>query len=218
MLILTSAIAHRASAQDAPYKFDFGGQVGMSGYVGDASSSIFAHPGMSAGLTFRYLPDVRWCLRTLVGYRTLSGNTADMDDVFPDGAEYSFNSTVFDLQERLEFNFLPYGIGETYKRLRRWTPYLGVGLGVSLSTCDGNTNLGFNIPMAFGVKYKARPRLNLAMEFSMTKVFSDHMDGPLSDLHQIKSSFARNTDWYSDITFSVTYEFGERCATCHYVD
>ena len=52
----------------------------------------------------------------------------------------------------------------------------------------------------------------------MTKVFSDHMDGPLSDLHQIKSSFARNTDWYSNISFSVTYEFGERCATCHYVD
>ncbi len=52
----------------------------------------------------------------------------------------------------------------------------------------------------------------------MTKVFNDHIDGPLSDLHQIQSSFGRNTDWYSNIQISVTYEFGERCQTCHYVD
>lgn len=207
-----------AGAQESTYKFDFGGQVGMSGYIGDASSSIFAHPGISGGLSFRYLHDVRWSLRTLLNARTISGNTADMDDVFPGFASYSFKATVFDLQERAEFNFFPYGIGETYKRLRRWTPYLALGVGMSLSSGEGETNLGFCVPMSFGFKYKAKPRLNLGLEFTMTKVFSDHMDGPLSDLHQIKSSFGRNTDWYSDITFSLTYEFGERCATCHYVD
>lgn len=217
-LLLFIAAAAPARAQESLYKFDMGGQIGMTGYLGDASSSIFSHPGFGGGLTFRYLPDVRWALRTLVGIHSISGDTKGMDDVFPDGAQYSFKATVIDIQERVEFNFFPYGIGETFKRLRRWTPYLAVGLGASLSSCDGSSNVGFNIPMAFGIKYKAKPRLNLALEFSMTKFFSDHMDGPLSDLHQIKSSFARNTDWYSDITFSVTYEFGERCATCHYVD
>lgn len=218
LLLLAGTVRFGASAQESTYKFDMGGQIGMSGYIGDASSSIFSHPGFAAGLTFRYLPDVRWALRSMVNVMTISGDTNGMDDVFPGGANYNFKATVVDLQERIEFNFFPYGIGETYKRLRRWTPYLAAGIGVSMSMCDGDNNIGFNIPMAFGVKYKARPRLNLALEFSMTKVFSDHMDGPLSDLHQIKSSFARNTDWYSNISFSVTYEFGERCATCHYVD
>lgn len=218
LLILASATRFGAAAQESKYKFDMGGQMGMSGYVGDASSNIFSHPGLGAGLTFRYLPDVRWALRTMANVMTISGDTSGMDDVFPEGANFDFKATVIDLQERLEFNFFPYGIGETYKRLRRWSPYLAVGLGVSMSMCDGDNNIGFNIPMAFGVKYKAKERLNLALEFSMTKVFSDHMDGPLSDLHQIKSSFARNTDWYSNISFSVTYEFGERCSTCHYVD
>ncbi len=37
-------------------------------------------------------------------------------------------------------------------------------------------------------------------------------------LYQIESSFIKNTDWYSNIQISVTYEFGERCQTCHYVD
>lgn len=218
ILCISCAVLHKAHAQESTYKFDMGGQIGMSGYLGDASSSIFSHPGIAGGLTFRYLPDVRWSLRTVANVLSLSGDTNGMDDVYPGFASYSFKSTVIGLQERVEFNFFPYGIGETYKRLRRWTPYLAVGVGMSVSICSGQTNAGFNIPMAFGFKYKAKPRLNLALEFSMTKVFSDHMDGALSDLHQITSSFARNTDWYSNISFSITYEFGERCETCHYVD
>lgn len=218
LVSLVVMAAPRVSGQESLYKFDMGGQIGMSGYLGDASSSIFGHPGIMGGLTFRYLPDTRWALRTLLNVQTMSGDTKGMDDVYPGFEQFSFKATVFELQERVEFNFFPYGIGETYKRLRRWSPYLAAGIGMSLSSCEGVTNAGFNIPMAFGVKYKANPRLNLALEFSMTKVFSDHIDGPLSDLHQIKSSFGRNTDWYSDISFSITYEFGERCATCHYVD
>ena len=201
LLLILTASQLRVSAQEETYKLDFGGQIGVSGYLGDASSSIFSHPGFSGGLSFRYLTDVRWSLRSLVNVLSISGDTADMDDVFPGGENYSFKSTAYDLGARVEFNFFPYGIGETYKRLRRWTPYLAAGIGLSVSTCSGQTNAGFNVPMAFGFKYKARPRLNLALEFSMTKVFSDHMDGPLSDLHQIKSSFARNTDWYPKFHF-----------------
>lgn len=205
-------------AQEESYRFDIGGQLGMSGYAGDASSNIFSHPGFAAGASFRYLPDVRWAIRTVFNVMGLSGDTKGMDDVLPGGANYSFKSTVYDLGGRVEFNFLPYGIGETYKQLKRISPYLAVGVGVSLASCEGQTAVGFNIPMAFGVKYKLRERLNLGLEFSITKVFNDHMDGVLADLHQIQTSFVRNTDWYSDISISLTYEFGKRCSTCHYVD
>ncbi len=208
----------KGSAQEESYRFDIGGQIGMSGYAGDASSNIFSHPGFAAGASFRYLPDVRWAIRTVFNVMGLSGDTKGMDDVLPGGANYSFKSTVYDLGGRVEFNFLPYGIGETYKQLKRISPYLAVGVGVSLASCEGQTAVGFNIPMAFGVKYKLRERLNLGLEFSMTKVFNDHIDGALADLHQIQTSFVRNTDWYSDISISLTYEFGKRCSTCHYVD
>ena len=40
----------------------------------------------------------------------------------------------------------------------------------------------------------------------------------LTDLYQIKSSFLKNTDWYSTLTFSISYEFGRRCVTCHRID
>lgn len=206
-------------AQDAPYKFDFGAGIGMSGYAGDASPSIFKHPGFEGELSFRYLPTTRWAVRGVLSMLGIKGDTADMEGVLPGGQNYTFKSQVYDLGGRVEFNFLPYGIGETYKGLRRWTPYLTIGLGVTLAVCDGSSAFGPNIPMGAGIKYKLKERLNLGLEFTVAKVFNDHVDGPiLSDLTTIKSSFLKNNDWYSRLSFSITYEFGKRCETCHYVD
>lgn len=218
LFTLVALAAPRLQAQEETYRFDIGAQAGMAGYLGDASSNIYGHPGFSGGVSWRYLPDARWAVRALLNVMSLSGDTADMDDVLPGQAQYSFKSTAYDLGGRVEFNFFSYGIGESYKKLRRWSPYLTVGLGVTLATCGGESAFGVNIPMGAGIKYKLRERWNLGLEFTMTKVFSDHVDGELSDLYQIKSSFIKNTDWYSNISVSVTYEFGKRCSTCHYVD
>ncbi len=218
ILFVSAAVSNKVAAQEETYRFDIGGQVGVAGYLGDASSSIFSKPGFSGGVSFRYLPDVRWAVRGGLNVLSLSGDTSTMDDVLPGGAQYSFKSTAYDLGGRIEFNFFAYGIGETYKKLKRWSPYLTVGAGVTLAKCGSESNVGFNIPMGAGIKYKLKERLNLGLEFTMTKVFSDHVDGVLSDLYQIESSFIKNTDWYSNISVSLTYEFGKRCATCHYVD
>lgn len=217
--MLASALAPASAQEQGEYKFDAGAHLGMTGYLGDANtSSIFKRPGFGGGLSFRYLPNYRMAVRGVLNVMSLSGDTADFDDVLPGGEQYKFSSTVCDLTGRFEFNFFPYGMGETYKRLRRWTPYLALGLGVSIASCDGQTAFAPVIPMAFGVKYKLKPRLNIALEFSMTKAFGDKLDGQLSDLYQIKSSFLKNTDWYSNISLSLTYEFGRRCVTCHYQD
>ncbi len=225
LIVLTAVAPLRVAAQtstapEETYKFDFGAGVGMSGYLGDANNSnLFKHPGVAGNLSFRYLMNTRMAIRGMLNVMTLSGDTSDWDDVLPGGAQYDFKATVYDLGGRFEFNFFPYGIGETYKKLKRWTPYLALGVGVTLSSCGGSTNVAPNIPMAFGVKYKVKERINLGLEFSMTKVFGDKVDGDkLTDLYMIKSSFMKNTDWYSTIQVSVSYEFGKRCVTCHYVD
>lgn len=177
------------------------------------------HPGFDGQLSFRYIPDTRWAIRAIASGMSLSGNTADMNNVLPDMAEYSFSSMVYSIEGRAEFNFFPYGIGETYKRLRRWSPYLTVGLGACLSSSGGNTSVAPMIPMGAGVRYKIKERLNIGIEFTFTKAFSDHIDGKdLADLNQIKTAFYKNTDWISRLTIGVSYEFGKRCETCHYVD
>ncbi len=224
MILSALAFPARAFAQTQEsveeYKFDIGAGIGMSGYLGDANeSNMFAHPGVAFNATFRYLINSRWAIRGMLTGVSLSGSTADMDNVLPEGKVYDFKSSVYDLGARAEFNFFNYGIGETYKRLTRISPYLSLGLGVAMASSGGDTSVAMSLPMGFGVKYKLRPRLNLGLEFSMTKVFGDKVDSSeLTDLYQIKSSFLKNTDWYSALMFTVTYEFGKRCVTCHRID
>ena len=65
-----------ATGQSAPYKFDIGAQLGMSGYIGDANrSNPFAHPGFDGEISMRYLPDTRWALRAVLSTFSLSGDT-----------------------------------------------------------------------------------------------------------------------------------------------
>ncbi len=102
--------------------------------------------------------------------------------------------------------------------MKRWSPYLSLGIGMTVASSSG-THIYANIPMGLGVKYKLKPRINLGLEWTMTKVFGDKVDGEiLDDPYHIKSSFLKNTDWYSTIMLSISYEFGERCKNCFYVD
>ena len=124
---------------------------------------------------------------------------------------------MIDLGGQVEFNFFHFGSGPRYKNYKRVSPYLTLGLGMSMAFVNGHTNMAMNLPMGFGVKYKLKERLNLGFEFTMRKCFGDGMDG-LSDLYGVKHSFAKNTDWYSVAMFTVSYEFSKRCVKCHYVD
>ncbi len=220
-LILTLVgMSQAVSAQDETYRFDIGAGIGMSGYLGDANSgNVYRHPGVALNGSFRYLIDNRWAVRGLLTAASLSGDSSDLDNVYPGGEHYKFKSWVYDLGARCEFNFFPYGIGETYKRLKRWTPYLSLGVGCAMSSVEDGTFVAATLPMGFGFKYKAAKRVNLSVEFTMTKAFGDHLDSKiLSDLYGIKSSFMKNTDWYSTLMLSVSYEFGPRCVVCNRID
>ncbi|MBR1543961.1 MAG: outer membrane beta-barrel protein [Muribaculaceae bacterium] len=214
MMIITSAAAVAVGQE---YRFEVGPAIGMSGYLGDVNrSNLFKHPGVAGGVLFRYIANSRWAVKGNLLYEGLSGKSTDMKNVFPLGEEYSFKSKVVDLGAQVEFNFLRYGIGPTYKKYKRVSPYMTVGIGAAMSWCNG-THVSFVLPMGAGVKFKLKERLNLGFEFTMRKVFGDNVDG-LSDLMGIEHSFAKNTDWYSAAVFSITYEFSKRCTKCHYVE
>lgn len=202
------------------YRFEVGAGLGASGYLGDMNKSNFLkHPGFAAGGLFRYIIDYRWALKANLYTAGLSGNSADYQDVFPGGESYKFNSQIYDLGAQVEFNFFNFGIGYTYKNLHRLTPYLTVGIGTTLASSGGHASFAMNLPVGVGVKYKLKERLNLGFEFTMRKVFGDKVDNfTLDDLNGIRSSLFKNTDWYSLMMFSITYEFGKKCKVCHYVE
>lgn len=206
-------------AQEALYKWDCGGSIGISGYNGEANDGfIFRSPGFSLDLSGRYNFNTRLALNTEIGFMTLSGNTENNENVYPEFRDYHYTSNVYRFDVVGEFNFFPYGIGETYKRLKKWTPFIGLGIGGLMSAVDSKVYGAFQIPFRLGVKMKLKERLNMNVALSVAKVFDDHLDGELADLYSIKSSFFKNTDWYATLTVGLTYEFGERCPTCHRVN
>ena len=219
LLIAFSLSSGMAKAQE-DYRFDIGGGLGMTGYLGDANTAnLWSRPSWDAEILFRYIVNPRWGLKTNFFVGGLSGDSSKMTNVFPDGATYRFSATFYEIGEIAEFNFFNYGIGETYRKLKKFSPYIAAGLGVTAWSVDGKGGAAFTIPLGIGVKYKPSRRVNLGLEFLMKKTFTDRLDGPmLDDPTGIKSSFMKNTDWYSTLTFTVSYEFSKRCAVCNYKD
>lgn len=216
---LTSLSWVAADAQE-DYRFEIGGGVGMTGYLGDANASnLWSSPSWDLEVLFRYILNPRWAFKTNLYAGGLRGDSSKMENVFPDGNTYRFTTDFYELGEMTEFNFFNYGEGETYRRLRRLSPYITAGLGATLWRSSGEKGASLTLPIGVGLKYKPSRRVNLGVEFLMKKAFTDRLDGKaLDDPMGIRSSFIKNTDWYSTLTFTVSYEFSERCATCNYKD
>ena len=202
------------------YRFDIGGGIGMTGYLGDSNTSIlYSAPSWDLELLFRYIGNPRWAFKTNVYIGSLRGDSGRMANVLPTENPLKFSTIFYELGEMAEFNFFNFGIGERYRKLKRFSPYITAGLSATVWTVGGYTSGAFTLPFGVGAKFKVNRRLNLGLEFLMKKVFSDRLDGPaLDDPLGIESSFVKNTDWYSTLTITLSYEFSKRCATCHYKD
>ena len=211
MLTVTMAVAQQ-------YKYEIGPSLGMTGYLGEANNgNLFKHPSFTLGGIFRYNHNSRWAFKANLNYANIRGNSKDDENQYPEGIDYDFNSSLIDLGFTAEFNFLNFGRGPMYKKLKPISPYMVAGVGFVFAICDGHNQASFTIPFGIGVKYKHKEKLNMSFEFTMRKEFSDRIDG-LSDLYGIKHSFAKNTDWYSFAQFTVSYEFGKRCIKCNYIE
>ena len=220
IFLALTAISIPAMFAQEDYRFELGGGIGMTGYLGDSNTSnLWSHPSWDTEILFRYIMNPRWALKTNFYIGGLSGDASQMTDVLPELRDYSFSTTFYEIGELAEFNFFNYGIGETYRHLKKFSPYITGGLGLTLWSVGGSSGAAFTIPFGIGLKYKPSVRLNLGLEFLMKKTFSDRLDGPvLDDPLGIKSSFMKNTDWFSTLTFTVSYEFSKRCAVCNYKD
>lgn len=219
LLVLATASASFAARAQEDYRFDIGGGIGMTGYLGDASSNLYASPSWDAEILFRYIYNPRFNFKMNFYVGGLGGDTSKMDDILPDGENFKFTTTFYELGEMVEFHFFNYGMGERYRKLKRWTPYITAGLGVTAWKADGKFGAAATIPLGIGFKYKPALRWNLGLEFLMKKTFTDRLDGEhLKDPYGIKSGFMKNTDWYSTLTITISYEFSKRCAVCNYKD
>jgi opacity protein-like surface antigen len=202
------------------YHYEIGGMAGLSMYMGDANKNNILrgwHP--SAGVVFRKNMNFRWAFKADLLMGSVSGDTRNTYNMYPGGQTSAFRRNFYELGGQLEFNFMPYSDKFAYLQTSRISPYLFAGLGFTFAS-GKNTFAGINFPVGLGVKYKIRNRINMGLEYSFRKLFSDAFDTPsderfsLNDPYGIGSSWLKNKDWYSLLMFSVTWDFGPNDRKC----
>ena len=214
--LLTFHFSLSASAQTDPeYRLEVGGGVGAVAYLGDFNGSIVKNlmPMFSAVAKYRFNPRMAVAMNISAGQ--IKGSYSAANTYYPEELhDYSFKHSLVDVGLRFEYNFWPFGTGNDYRGAQRLTPYIYIGAGMTAAKPD-KTEMGLNMPIGGGVKYKLADRVNLAAEWTMHFSTNDRLDG-VKDPYTIKSSgFFKNTDCYSHLRVSLTYDLWAKCKTCH---
>lgn len=212
-LLLTTAMA--AGAQTEPeYRLEIGGGIGAVTYLGDFNGSPFNDVQPMGSLLAKYKLDPRMAIALSAGYGQLKGSSKNVKTYYPDRSDYSFSSTLVDIGLRFEYNFWPFGTGQEYRGAKRLTPFIMLGVGATIAK-PSTTEVTMNVPIGGGVKYKVADRLNMALEWAIHFTGKDTLDG-VADPYGIKSSgLFKNTDCYSHLRLTLTYDFWTKCRTCH---
>lgn len=212
---LMAAPALHTQAQTAPeYRLEVGGGAGLVTYLGDFNSHLLKNQQPMVTVLAKYRFNPRTALALSISHGQLKGSSADETTYYPTVTDYSFKHALTDAGLKLEYNFWPYGTGYEYRGAKRLTPYILLGIGMTLAKAD-KTEAGLNMPIGAGVKYKVADRVNLAAEWAMHLTTNDRLDG-IEDPYGIRrSGLFKNTDCYSHLSVTVTYDFWAKCRTCH---
>jgi hypothetical protein len=220
MISLSFVICHlslstSATAQTEPeYRLELGAGVGMVTYLGDFNSQLLKNPQPMFSLLAKYKPSPRSAIAASVGYGTLKGSSANEPTYYPDVKDYSFKTNIVDVGVRMEYNFWPFGTGQEYRGAQRLTPYILIGIGAVIAKPD-KTEVGISVPIGGGIKYKAGQRWNMALEWAMHFSGNDRLDGKEDPYGIKRSGLFKNTDCYSQLRLSLTYDLWAKCKVCH---
>lgn len=218
LLCLSFIICHLSfspvAAQDEPeYRMEIGGGLGLMSYQGDLGGGLFSNMQLMAAAMAKYKsnPRMAWSLQLSTG--RLKGSSTDVDTWYPvlHDSIVNFSNSLTSLNVRYEYNFWPYGTGKEYLGAKHLTPFMAIGTGLAFT----KKTVAGEIQFGMGVKYKLKDRLNLAAEWMIHFTGSDKLDG-VTDPYGIKSSgLFKNTDSYSTLLVTLSYDIWAKCKTCH---
>ena len=217
MLLLMMTVSVQAQTEPE-YRLEVGGGIGAVTYLGDFNSNLFRDMQPMGSLLAKYRIDPRQALALNISYGKLKGSSSNEKTYYPDSIkDYSFKTNLVDVGLRYEYNFWPYGTGQEYRGAKRLTPYIYIGMGATVAKADtaDKTEVAFNLPLGGGVKYKMADRLNLGVEWTIHFTTSDMLDGVKDPYGITSSGLFKNTDCYSQLRVSVTYDLWAKCKTCH---
>ena len=207
-----------AMAQEDPeYRAEIGGGIGPVSYQGHLNGNILKNMQPMLSLVAKYKPNPRMAWAFNLSFGNIKGTGKNLKTWYPEyqGKEMEFKNSLVDVTLRYEYNFWPYGTGREYRGAVPLTPYITGGLGFTNVNTPAGGVLTMGIPIGLGVKYKLAERVNASLEWLMHFTFSDKIDG-VNDPYGIKSNgMFKNTDSFSGLSLTVTYDIWKKCKTCN---
>ena len=180
--------------------WEIGAKAGESFYLGDDNRTLFNDLALAVGVYGRYNWNARWASKVQIVYGKVS---SPIDKHYLTG----------DVQ--MEFNFFPYGQMNTGLWSRFFTPYICVGVGLnSFDDSRDKMHYAFNVPFGIGVKCKVLRRINVGLEWTMHKMFTDKFDDKDNPYDYADKSTFANMDWFSMATLFVGIDLGTRGKFC----
>lgn len=215
LMLFVSLCAH---AQDEPeYKAEIGVGGALVAYQGDFNGSLTKNMQPMGALVAKYRSNPRSAWALNIGFGKLKGSSENTATWYPATSDttITFNNSLVDVGLRYEYNFWPYGTGREYRGAKPLVPFIALGLGAGFVKTDEKNIVATNMPIGFGVKYKMAERVNLTLEWMMHFTLSDELDG-VKDPYGIKSNgLFKNTDCFSTLQLSITYDIFAKCKTCN---
>lgn len=218
LLVALTALATMALAQEDPeYKAEIGVGAGFMTYQGDFSGSLSKNSQPLWALVGKYRFNPRTSVSLNIASGKLKGSSAGTKTWYPElnDSTFEFNHSLVDAGARFEYNFWPFGTGREYRGAKPVTPYIVIGLGATFASTKGGSVVAMNLPLGVGVKYKMGTRLNLSLEWLMHFTQSDKLDATEDPYGIKRSGLFKNTDSYSTLQLSVTYDIMAKCKTCN---
>jgi hypothetical protein len=169
-------------------------------YFGELNTETpFKNTHLGGGLVYRYNFNYRWAFKVSGLYGKISGSDAQSPFLVERQRNLSFQSTIYEGSAQLEFNFLPYEIGN---KKMPFSPYMFGGLSVfnfNPKTSYNNEDVKLrdfgtegqgtsapqgkkyaktqvSIPFGMGFKVNLVGKFGLAVEWGLRKTYTDYLD------------------------------------------
>ncbi|MBL4710823.1 MAG: outer membrane beta-barrel protein [Flavobacteriales bacterium] len=207
------------SSVDAQKTTEFGFTVGRSYYIGELNPKT--HWGkntgsLNYGAVFRLNLNERYSLKASLIRTKLRANDQNVDLPFNGQRSASFESKLTEFSTSIEFNFLPYKLGD---KKHFFSPYIFVGIsyfdfdnsievnGFSPQPTDEAGGGEFAMPFGPGFKLNIHRKVSLAFEWGFRKTSTDLLDGLENRLNQdFETGKSYDNDWFVVSGFMLTYK------------
>lgn len=209
--IILLIAGHKVFSQ---YRFEIGGHAGGTSYIGEANpTTLFGDMNPMYGAIVRYNNNYRYAIKANIFKGSVSGDiSADNPNIPGLDNDLSFQTDYFDFGVNLEYNFFPY-TREDEPKASPLSPYIFAGLG---ATFIPSGDAIANFPFGLGVKYMVTERINIGAELGMRKLFADNVENNSGIDNPANSNQSRfvNNDYYTNLSFFITFSFANRTWQC----